>query len=222
MMRLTGEQFIVKVTETGIIPVFSHEDRDISFEIMKACYAGGIRVFEFTNRTQSAIAVFKYLMSRISEFPGIALGAGTIMDKAQAEAFYEAGAAFLVAPIIDAEVAAYCKLKNISWSPGCGTLTELVTANRMGAALMKVFPADVLGPKFVKGVLGPCPNLKLMPTGGVTTDPENLNEWFKAGVVCVGMGSQLLSKDIIENRKWNELEETVRTTLTHITKLKTQ
>jgi 2-dehydro-3-deoxyphosphogluconate aldolase/(4S)-4-hydroxy-2-oxoglutarate aldolase len=212
-MTLTGAQFIAKVSEAPIIPVFSHDDKDVSYKVVKACYEGGIRIFEFTNRTSGAIEVFKYLVSRISDFPGLALGAGTIMDRNQAEAFYQAGASFIVAPIIDAEVAAFCKSKGISWTPGCGTLTELVTAERMGASLMKIFPADVLGPKFIRGVLGPCPGLKLMPTGGVTTDRENLTEWFKAGVVCVGMGSQLISKDLIKQERYAELTTTIAAAL---------
>ncbi len=217
---MTSTELIEKVQETGIIPVFSHEDPDTAYQVVKACYEGGIRVFEFTNRSEKAIDSFRYLATKKADFPGMALGVGTIMDKTQAELFYEAGAEFIVAPIVDAEVAAYCQDKAVAWTPGCGTLTELVTAERLGAVLMKVFPADVLGPKFIKGVLGPCGQLKLMPTGGVTPERSNLESWFHAGVVCVGMGSQLISKEIIKNGAYEELTKVVSEALATVQSVK--
>lgn len=217
---MTSQELIDKVRETGIIPVFSHDDPQTAYDVVKACFDGGIRVFEFTNRSAKAIDSFKYLVSKKADFPGMALGVGTIMDKSQCEQFYEAGAEFIVAPIVDAEVASYCKEKNVAWTPGCGTLTELITAERLGALLMKVFPADVLGPKFIKGVLGPCGHLNLMPTGGVTPEKDNLETWFSAGVVCVGMGSQLISKEMIKNKAFEELSQVVRDALATVKALK--
>lgn len=219
-MRYPAAQLINKVKETGIIPVFSHDDPETAYHVLMACYEGGIRVFEFTNRSEKAIESFKYLVSKKGDFPGLALGVGTIMDKAQCEEYYEAGAEFIVAPIVDPEVAAYCSDKGISWTPGCGTLTEVITAERLGAKLMKVFPADVLGPKFVKGVLGPCGHLNLMPTGGVTPEKANLESWFNAGVVCVGMGSQLISKEMIKNKQFDQLTKMVAEALATVKEIK--
>lgn len=217
---MNSQELIEKVKETRIIPVFSHDDPETAYQVVKACYDGGIRVFEFTNRSAKAIDSFKYLVSRKSNFPGLALGIGTIMDRSQGELFYEAGAEFIVAPIVDAELAAFCQEKAIAWTPGCGTLTEVITAERLGAKLMKVFPADVLGPKFIKGVLGPCGHLNLMPTGGVTPEKANLESWFNAGVVCVGMGSQLISKEMIQNQQYKELTEVVKAALDTIKSIK--
>lgn len=212
-MKYTTIQFLQKVQETRMIPVFSHTEKETAFSVLSACYRGGARVFEFTNRHDGALNVFKYLIERKDEFPGLALGAGTIMNVSQCEAYCEAGAAFVVAPIVDAQVAEYCKTQDISWTPGCGTLTELITSKRLGAGLIKVFPADVLGPEFIKAVLGPCPELHLMPTGGVTPEEDNLERWFNAGVTCVGMGSQLISKEILKDGDYHSLERVVKRTL---------
>lgn len=218
-MIYSGSELLKKVKETRIIPVFSHDDQDTAYDVVKACYNGGIRVFEFTNRSAKALSVFKYLIGKMDDFPGMAMGIGTIMDLAQCKAFFEAGAQFIVAPIVDEEVAAFCQQKGISWTPGCGTLTELIKGERLGASLMKVFPADVLGPKFIKGVLGPCGYLNLMPTGGVTPEPDNLKSWLDAGVICVGMGSQLISKEMIANKAFDELTQKVATAISTIKSL---
>lgn len=219
-MIYSGPQLLEKIEETRIIPVFSHDDNEVAYAVVKACYEGGIRVFEFTNRSAQALSVFKYLVSRMGDFPGMALGVGTIMNLEQCKAYFEAGAQFIVAPIVDEEVAAFCREKGISWTPGCGTLTELIRGERLGASLMKVFPADVLGPKFIKGVLGPCSHLKLMPTGGVTPEKENLKSWIEAGVVCVGMGSQLISKQVLAEERFETLTATVSAAISTIKTLK--
>lgn len=219
-MQYSGPELLKKVKETGIIPVFSHDDEATAYAVVKACYLGGIRVFEFTNRSARALDVFRFLLSKRDDFPGMALGVGTIMNLEQCKAYYEAGAEFIVAPIVDEEVAAFCGEKGISWTPGCGTLTELIRGERLGAHLMKVFPADVLGPKFIKGVLGPCPQLHLMPTGGVTPEKENLKSWLDAGVVCVGMGSQLISKQTLVDGAYEALSKTVADALSTMQSLK--
>lgn len=207
-MSYTADQLIVKVRETGIIPVFSHEAAETALAMLRACYRGGIRVFEFTNRVPGAIDVFRYLVSRKNEFPGLVLGAGTIMNSQQCHEYIRANADFIVAPIIDEQVAITCRKEGISWTPGCGTLTEIITAERMGAGLMKVFPAEVLGPEFIKAALGPCPWLKLMPTGGVIPQEENLQRWFSAGVTCVGMGSRLIPSKALQSGDFSEVEAT--------------
>ncbi len=209
-MRLTRETLLQKVQESPMIPVFNHEDKETAVEVVKACYRGGARLFEWTNRSDEAIDVFKHILSKQNEYPEMIIGVGTILNVYQARSYYDAGAAFIVSPIVDKEVADFCNNKQLAWVPGCGTLTELTTAEQYGAGLLKVFPADVYGPKFIKGVLGPCGYLKLMPTGGVQPTEESLRSWFEAGVVCVGMGSQLISKQDLKDRNFQKLESDVR------------
>ena len=217
---LTGDQLVNKVSKTGMVPVYSHDDVDIIYNVVKACYEGGIRAFEYTNRSQEALEVFKKLKERTASLSGLSLGVGTIMDLDQCKSYFEAGTAFIVSPIVDKDVADFCASKQISWTPGCGTLTEIVQGERLGAKLIKVFPADVLGPKFVKSVLGPCKHLRLMPTGGVSPLDRNLKNWFDSGVTCVGMGSQLFSKDLIEKGEFHELPQKIQSTLSTIKNLK--
>lgn len=219
-MQLTKETLLDKAKESPMIPVFNHPDKDVAVEVVRACYQGGARLFEFTNRSSEAIHVFKHLLSRQNEYPDMILGVGTILNLNECKSYYEAGASFIVSPIVDKEVADYCNSNRIAWVPGCGTLTELITAERYGAGLLKVFPADVLGPKFIKGVTGPCGHLKLMPTGGVSPNKENLKGWFDAGVVCVGMGSQLVSKQIIEAKDFDSLVQLVKHTFNLIKEIK--
>ncbi len=210
---LNSEEFLSEASSIPMIPVFNHKDKDITLEVVRACYEGGVRLFEFTDRSKQAIDVFKHLLDKQSEYPEMVLGVGSILNVTQCQSYFDIGAGFMVAPIVDKEVADFCINQKISWSPGCGTLTELVTAERLGAKLIKVFPADVLGPKFIKGVLGPCPNLKLMPTGGVSPTEENLKSWFEAGVTCVGMGSQLILKKAITSGDYSEIKRLVKYSL---------
>ncbi|MGB3468253.1 MAG: bifunctional 4-hydroxy-2-oxoglutarate aldolase/2-dehydro-3-deoxy-phosphogluconate aldolase [Cyclobacteriaceae bacterium] len=218
--RLTHQELLRKAKETSIIPVFSHDTTEVAFKVIKACYYGGIRVFEFTYRSQNALKVFQELQPSLKELPGLSLGIGTIMDIHQCRQFYNAGASFIVSPIVDKEVAMFCQERQISWTPGCGTLTEIITAERLGAQLIKVFPADVLGPKFIRSVLGPCSHLNLMPTGGVTPSEENLKAWFDAGVACVGMGSKLLSHSEIRESNYEGLTRKVARLLSVINQIK--
>ncbi len=219
-MAYTGEQLLEKITLAPIVPVFSHTDKANALEVVKACYDGGITVFEFTNRNEQAAEVFEYLLSQREQFPGLALGIGTIMDEKQAQQFIDLGADFIVSPILDQKVAELCAKNKISWTPGCGTLTEIIQGQRWGATLIKVFPADVMGPNFIAGVKGPCPNLNLMPTGGVTPDEEELKTWFRSGVVCVGMGSQLMDKQLISSGNFKELSFKIKEVVNFVKKLK--
>ena len=215
-MKIDSTRFIEVVSDNKVVPVFNHDNKDVALNVLRACYEGGIRSFEFTNRSAQAVDVFKFLSSMRSEFPGLLLGVGSLVEIETTKKYQDLGADFFVSPIIDTEMAAYCSQNDLVWVPGCGTLTEIVTAKRMGASLMKVFPADVLGPKFVKGVLGPCPELKLMPTGGVLPTKQNLEEWFTAGVTCVGMGSQLITRQLIENEEYDQLKRKVENMMEYV------
>lgn len=175
-----------------LVPVFNSESADETLDIISACYNGGVRVFEFTNRNSNALAVFKQIKPKIADqFPDLILGVGTILDVDAATSFYSAGADFIVQPITDFQVGQFCLEKNLAWLPGCGSLTEIVNAQRAGAEVVKLFPGDLFGPEYVKAALGPLKGAKIMVTGGVVPEPENIKTWFKAGVSALGMGSQL-------------------------------
>jgi len=183
-----------------MVPVFYHEDLETCKKVIKACYDGGLRVFEYTNRGEKAAENFPLLKQFISEScEGMLLGIGSVINGEQTEQFISLGADFIVSPILEKEVAETCNEKDMYWIPGCATLSEIAKAEKLGADIIKVFPGNVLGPGFVKAVKGPMKWLKLMPTGGVTPEKENLSAWFGAGVVCVGMGSQLLNKESIKD-----------------------
>jgi 2-dehydro-3-deoxyphosphogluconate aldolase/(4S)-4-hydroxy-2-oxoglutarate aldolase len=194
-----------KMEKTGMIPVFYHADIEIAKGVLDASYEGGVRVFEFTNRGGNAFDVFKQLLDHAKQYSDLSLGIGTIMDDGTTQKFIDAGADFIVSPILKPSMAVVCKKAGVPWIPGCATLTEIVTAKEAGASVIKIFPGSVLGPGFVSLVLPVIPGFKLMPTGGVEPTKENLSAWFKAGVVCVGMGSQLIKKDILANKDWDQL-----------------
>jgi 2-dehydro-3-deoxyphosphogluconate aldolase / (4S)-4-hydroxy-2-oxoglutarate aldolase len=218
---VTKEEVSKVLLEAGMIPVFYHHDSVLSQQIVEACYKGGAKAFEFTNRGENAIAVFKALRLYIDQNKlDILLGAGTIMNENDAQSFTEAGADFLVSPILSKAVASYANNKKMYWIPGCGTLTEIAKALSLGAEIIKIFPGGVLGPDFVSAVKGPMPNLKLMPTGGVELTEENLSSWYKSGVVCVGMGSNLVTKDIVMTKDFEKLELAVKQSLEIIKKYK--
>ncbi len=193
--------------ETGMIPVFYHPDIDIAKGVLDTAYAGGVRVFEFTNRGGNAFDIFKHLLDHAKQYADLSLGIGTIMDDQTTQKFIDAGASFIVSPIVKPSMGEVCKKNNILWIPGCATLTEIVTAKEAGAPVIKIFPGSVLGPGFVSSVLPVVPDLKLMPTGGVEPTEQNLAAWFGAGVVCVGMGSQLIKKELLTSKNWTKLQQ---------------
>ncbi|RNC83366.1 MAG: bifunctional 4-hydroxy-2-oxoglutarate aldolase/2-dehydro-3-deoxy-phosphogluconate aldolase [Balneola sp.] len=204
-----SEELLSKIAEFPVIPVFYHDDVETTVNVVNACYTGGMRVFEFTNRGENSEAIFKELIQESEKFPGMVFGTGTIMNRDQAEVFLGLGAEFIVSPIMDPEVASLCGTENKPWVPGCGTLTEVISATRLGAELVKVFPGNVLGPQFIKSCLGPCPHLKLMPTGGVKPTQENLSGWFNAGVFSVGIGSSLFDSESIKPENFQKLVDKI-------------
>jgi 2-dehydro-3-deoxyphosphogluconate aldolase/(4S)-4-hydroxy-2-oxoglutarate aldolase len=199
-----------------VLPLFTCRDAATGLATLEALWQGGIRVVEFTNRSVEALDVFRELAVAAAErLSGLVLGAGTIMDRDQAEAFHAAGARFIVAPHLDPEVGRWCVERGIPWCPGTGTVSEMVAATRLGAAVVKVFPADALGgPAFIKAVRGPCPDLRLMPSGGVTLDEANLRAWFAAGVHCVGMGSHLVDAATLADGRFADLADRTRRLMT--------
>ncbi len=201
--------------DTGIVPVFYNADIEICKKVAKACYDGGIRVFEFTNRGDFAHEVFSQLIKyTIKELPELILGIGSVIDAPTAALYMQLGANFIVSPVLKEEMAIVCNRRKVLWSPGCGSLTEISKAEELGAEVVKIFPGtQVGGPGFVKAIKGPNPWTSIMPTGGVTPSEENLTSWFQAGVHCVGMGSQLITKDIIASGDYSSLTEKVKAAL---------
>lgn len=212
MARFSRIQVALEMEKSGMIPVFFHRDIEICKQVLKACYAGGVRVFEFTNRGDFAHEVFGELNKWVAqELPEMILGIGSVIDPATTALYLQLGANFIVSPILNPEMAKVCNRRKVLWSPGCGTLSEINYAEELGAEICKIFPgSSVGGPSFVKNVKGPCPWTKLMPTGGVEPTEKNLGDWFGAGVTCVGMGSQLITKDIIAEGNYDALTEKVK------------
>lgn len=189
------------IVSGGMVPVFNHADKEMAFRVVKACYDAGLRVFEWTNRGAEAAGLFKIIREYIDKnCSGMLLGAGSVFDGETCRKFHGMGASFIVSPVMDPDMAKACKELKVLWIPGCGTVTEIHQAQKCGAGIVKIFPGDAVGgPGFVKAVLGPMPWAQIMPTGGVSPDPENLKAWFKSGVCCVGMGSQLFTKERISD-----------------------
>jgi 2-dehydro-3-deoxyphosphogluconate aldolase / (4S)-4-hydroxy-2-oxoglutarate aldolase len=200
--------------ETGMVPLFFSNNLELSKNVLKACYDGGARLMEFTARGDFAHEVFGELTKyAIKELPGMIMGVGSVTDGAAASLYMALGANFIVTPVLREDIAIACNRKKVLWSPGCGTLTEIARAEELGCEIVKLFPGDIYGPNFVKGIKGPQPWTSIMPTGGVSPTVENLTGWFSAGVTCVGMGSQLISKDIIANKDYAKLEKDVKSAL---------
>ncbi|MFP4288684.1 MAG: bifunctional 4-hydroxy-2-oxoglutarate aldolase/2-dehydro-3-deoxy-phosphogluconate aldolase [Bacteroidales bacterium] len=212
MARFTRIQTALAMQQTGIIPVFYHADPDVCFEVIKACFNGGLKVFEFTNRGDYAHEVFGEINKRVSlELPQVVLGSGSVLDAPTASLYMQLGSNFIVSPVLKEDMAIVCNRRKVLWSPGCGSVSEISKAEELGAEIVKIFPgSQVGGPEFVKAVKGPMPWSCIMPTGGVVPDEDNLTAWFKAGVACVGMGSQLITKEIIKDKNYRLLEDKAR------------
>ncbi|MGE4586679.1 MAG: bifunctional 4-hydroxy-2-oxoglutarate aldolase/2-dehydro-3-deoxy-phosphogluconate aldolase [Mangrovibacterium sp.] len=222
MARFSRIEVAVKMKETGIVPVFYHSDPDTCKAVLKACYAGGIRVFEFTNRGDFAHEIFGELNKWAAcECPEMILGVGSVVDAPTAALYIQLGSNFIVSPLIDEETAKICNKRKIAWSPGCGSVTEIGRAHELGSEVVKIFPgSQVGGPAFVKAVKGPMPYACIMPTGGVSPDEVNLSGWFRAGVHCVGMGSQLFPEQILAGKNWQVITDKCRESLELVKKFR--
>lgn len=212
MARFKRLKVLQTLTETGIVPLYYHKDAAIVKNVVKACYAGGARVFEFTNRGDFAHEVFAEVNKWSAvECPEMIMGVGSVVDGATAALYIQLGANFIVSPSLNPDMAKICNRRKIAWMPGCGTLSEINLAEELGCEIVKIFPGkEVGGPSFVKAILAPCPWTSIMPSGGVTPDRENLEAWFKAGVACVGLGSQLTPAEVIASGDYGFIEKTVR------------
>lgn len=218
-MAFSKQQIFDEMKRTGIVPLFTHDNPEEAQQVLQAAYAGGIRVFEFTNRRKNSFEIFQHLLGQRHLFPDLMLGIGTIMDGATTKKFIDAGADFIISPIMKPEMAEVCHRHDKLWMPGCATLTEIVTAKELGAVVIKVFPGSVLGPGFVSSIMPVVPDLNLMITGGVEPNEQNLSAWFKAGAMCVGMGSQLFTKEILQQRNWDLLKQKIAEALSIVKKI---
>ncbi|MFI3280742.1 MAG: bifunctional 4-hydroxy-2-oxoglutarate aldolase/2-dehydro-3-deoxy-phosphogluconate aldolase [Rikenellaceae bacterium] len=222
MARFTKMEVLAAAHSTGMVPVFYHKDAEVSKKVLKACYDGGVRMFEFTNRGDFASEVFIALVKYAEkECPEMILGIGSIVDAPTAALYMQYGANFIVGPYLNAEVAKVCNRHLVPYTPGCGSVTEIGFAQELGCDLTKVFPAgNVGGPSFVKNVKAPLPWSNIMATGAVEPTEENLTAWIKAGVMCVGMGSQLFPADVIKAEDWAAITEKCKFALEVIAKLR--
>ncbi len=200
MSRFSRLEVLNRIVELGLVPVFYHGDIEVASRVVAACAAGGVTVFEFTNRGDHAIDAFQELESRAAQdAPGLILGAGSIVDEATAALFVAHGASFIVGPSFNERVARFCNRRKIAYFPGCATATEIATAEEAGVEIVKLFPCELVGgAEFVKALLGPCPWTRIMPTGIRDVTKAGLAQWFKAGIVAAGIGRELLRKEHIE------------------------
>lgn len=209
------------IISQGVLPLYYHAEESVSLEILRSLYRAGIRAVEYTSRGEAALGNFiKMVEIRNAEMPEMLLGIGTIKTLGQAEEYYKAGADFFISPGFVPEVAGYLIPKEVLYSPGCMTPTEIIAAEKAGVTFIKLFPGNVLGAGFMSAVKDVFPNLKFMPTGGVDTTKESIESWFKAGVSAVGMGSKLISKELMQAKDYGMIEKETRKVLEIIQELK--
>lgn len=212
----------LKMREIGAIPLYYHPDIEVCKEVIAACYRGGMKIFEFTNRGDFAHELFAALVKWArGSMPDLVLGVGTVVDPGTCSLYIQLGAQFIVSPLLNEDMARVCNRRKVLWIPGCATASEIGRAEELGAEVVKLFPGPTVGgAKFLKAYLGPCPWSNIMPSGGVSPTENNLREWFEAGVFCVGMGSQLITKEIIASKDYDQLEQVSRESLRMIQKIK--
>jgi 2-dehydro-3-deoxyphosphogluconate aldolase/(4S)-4-hydroxy-2-oxoglutarate aldolase len=195
------------IVKQGILPLYFNADENITIEVLRAIYRAGIKAVEYTNRGEAALRNFTRMVEvRNAEMPDLLLGIGTIKNLEQAKAFESVGADFYISPGFVPEVAQYLIAKDLFYSPGCMTPTEIITAENAGVKFIKLFPGNMLGPDFLSGIKDIFPKLLFMPTGGVDTTKENISSWYKAGVSAVGMGSKLISKQLMADQEYTTIE----------------
>ncbi|NJB84920.1 2-dehydro-3-deoxyphosphogluconate aldolase/(4S)-4-hydroxy-2-oxoglutarate aldolase [Lewinella marina] len=221
MATHTRLQTLSVIHDQGIMPLFYHPDAALGKEVLRACYDAGGRLLEFTNRGDFAHEVFRELnVYARKELPEMVIGVGSVNDAATAALFLQLGASFIVSASLREDIALVCNRRKVAYLPGCATLTEIGRAEELGCEIVKLFPGSVYGPEFIKSVRGPQPWTSIMPTGGVTTEVDNLRGWYSAGAVCVGLGSQLIGNEVLKERKFDELTAAVRQALSDAKELR--
>ncbi|KAA9038070.1 bifunctional 4-hydroxy-2-oxoglutarate aldolase/2-dehydro-3-deoxy-phosphogluconate aldolase [Ginsengibacter hankyongi] len=203
----TKNELLKLIPEQGVLPLYFYKDTEVSIQVLKSLYSAGIRAVEYTNRGEAALLNFKKMREVCdAELKGMYLGIGTIKNGNMAQTFIDAGADYIICPGLIEEVATVADKNNMLWVPGCMTPSEIIRAENMGAKMIKLFPGNILGPGFMSAIKELFPGLLFMPTGGVDLDKENIAGWFKAGVCAVGMGSKLVSKNLLEQKDYSKIE----------------
>lgn len=222
MANFTRLQVYQKMLDTGIIPIFYNPDIAKCKAVIKTCYDTGLRIFEFTNRGDHAHELFSELHRYVTaELPGMILGTGSVIDAQTAVLYIQLGSNFIVSPLLDEATAKVCNRRKVAWIPGTGSVTEISKAEELGAEIIKVFPGGAVGgPRFIAAVKGPMPWVSLMPTSGVEPTEESIKAWFQNGAVCIGIGTQLFTKEIIEKEDWPKLKENIGKTIEIVNKYK--
>lgn len=222
MARFSRLEVALKMKEQGMVPLFYHHDLEVCKKLVTACYNGGARLLEFTNRGDYAHEIFGELNKYCAQhLPEMILGIGSITDAGTTSLFLQLGANFIVTPSLREDVAIVCNRRKVLWAPGCATLTEIGQAESLGAEIVKLFPGSVYGPGFIKAIRGPQPWTSIMPTGGVSPERENLSKWFAAGAYCVGMGSKLMIKDESGQFDYEKIQSLTASTLQLIQEIRT-
>ncbi|OQP47404.1 bifunctional 4-hydroxy-2-oxoglutarate aldolase/2-dehydro-3-deoxy-phosphogluconate aldolase [Niastella yeongjuensis] len=218
---MNQQDIINQITQQKMLPLYFNKDKEVSIEVLKALYAAGIKAVEYTNRGAEAIANFKEMRKVVNEtMPGMLLGIGTVKTVADAELFINAGADFIISPVVFPPVAKVVQDAGLLWIPGCLTPTEVFTAEMNGAKLVKIFPGSVVGPSYISAIKELFPGILFMPTGGVDTTKESIQEWFDNGVCAVGMGSKLISKNVLQNKEYDKLTKLTKDVLAILNNIK--
>jgi 2-dehydro-3-deoxyphosphogluconate aldolase/(4S)-4-hydroxy-2-oxoglutarate aldolase len=218
---MTQQDIISQITQQKMLPLYFNKDKEVSIDVLKALYAAGIKAVEYTNRGAEAIANFKEMRKVVNEsMPGMLLGIGTVKTIADAELFINAGADFIISPVVYPPVAKVVQDAGLLWIPGCLTPTEIFTAEMSGAKMVKIFPGSVVGPSYISAIKELFPNIMFMPTGGVDTTEKNIKEWFDNGVVAVGMGSKLITKAVLQNKEYDKLTQQTKEVLAILNNIK--
>jgi 2-dehydro-3-deoxyphosphogluconate aldolase/(4S)-4-hydroxy-2-oxoglutarate aldolase len=209
MAKFSRVEVINETLRIGVVPVFYHPDLEVAKKVVEACARAGLRLIEFTNRGDNAWRVFSDLVLHFtSANPGVILGAGSVVEAGTGALYISSGANFVVGPVLNADLARVCNRHKVSYSPGCGSASEISQAEELGVEIVKIFPGDAVGgPKFVKSVLAPMPWTRIMPTGGVYSTQESIEAWFKAGVAAVGIGSILVRADWVAAGEFDKITE---------------
>ena len=220
---MSKKELLLKlIPEQGILPLYFYKDTDVSLQVLRALYNAGIRTVEYTNRGEAALQNFKKMRALCdAEFKDMYLGIGTIKNGHMAQTFIDAGADFIICPGLVEEVAIVCDKNDMLWVPGCMTPSEIIRAENLGAKMIKLFPGNILGPEFMSAIKALFPDLLFMPTGGVDLDKDNIAKWLKSGVCAVGMGSKLVSKQLLEEKNYTKIEELSKQALEILKSLKT-
>ena len=222
MARFSRIEVANVMKSTGLVPLFFHDDIEVAKKVTKACYDGGARLLEFTSRGDFAHEVFGALSKYCNqELPEMVLGVGSVTDAASASMYMALGANFVVTPVFREDIAIVCNRRKVMWSPGCGSLTEICRAEELGCEVVKLFPGGTFGPGFIKAIKGPQPWTSIMPTGGVSPTEENLKGWFDAGATCVGMGSKLITKEMVAKGDYVGIQSNCEKAMEVIRKVRT-